>query len=52
MNEQNLLRLGIFGTVVAALCCAAPGFRDIRQSVGLELAERFIDGLRKAGLKE
>ncbi len=24
MNEQKLLRLGIFGTVVAALCCFTP----------------------------
>ncbi len=35
MTNRNLLRLGIVGTVVAALCCATPLLAILLGAVGL-----------------
>ncbi len=43
MNEQKLLRLGIFGTVVAALCCFTPVLVLLLGAVGASAMVGWLD---------
>ena len=43
MTNRNLLRLGIVGTVVAALCCATPLLAILLGAVGLSALVGWLD---------
>lgn len=43
MNDQRLLRLGVAGTVIAALCCFTPVLVVLLGAVGLSAAVGWID---------
>lgn len=43
MNDRNLLRLGIVGTVIAALCCFTPVLVVLLGAVGLSAAVGWLD---------
>ncbi len=43
MNDQRLLRLGIAGTVIAALCCFTPVLVVLLGAVGLSAAVGWLD---------
>ena len=43
MNERSLLRVGIIGTVVAALCCFTPLLVVLLGAVGLSAMVGWLD---------
>ena len=43
MNERSLLKLGIFGTIVAALCCFTPVLVVLLGLVGLSALTGYLD---------
>ena len=43
MSEKGLLRVGIIGTVVAALCCLTPVLVVLLGAVGLSAAIGWLD---------
>jgi mercuric ion transport protein len=43
MTEKGLLRVGIIGTVVAALCCFTPVLLVLLGAVGLSAAIGWLD---------
>jgi mercuric ion transport protein len=43
MTEKGLLRVGIIGTVVAALCCFTPVLVVLLAAVGLSAAIGWLD---------
>ena len=43
MNERRLLRVGVVGTVVAALCCFTPLLVVLLGAVGLSAAVGWLD---------
>ena len=43
MTETGLLRVGIIGTVVAALCCSTPVLVVLLVAVGLSAAIGWLD---------
>ena len=43
MNEQKLLRIGLVGTVIAALCCFTPVLVVLLGAVGLSAAVGWLD---------
>jgi mercuric ion transport protein len=43
MNNKNLLRTGIVGTVIAALCCFTPVLVVLFGVVGLSAAVGWLD---------
>ncbi len=43
MNDERLLRFGIAGTVVAALCCFAPVLVALMGAAGLSAAVGWLD---------
>ena len=43
MNERQLLRVGIIGTVVAALCCFTPILVVLLGAVGLSALVGWLD---------
>ena len=43
MNEKRLLRVGVVGTVVAALCCFTPLLVVLLGTVGLSAAVGWLD---------
>lgn len=43
MTNRNLLRLGIGGTVIAALCCATPFLAILLGAVGLSALVGWLD---------
>ncbi len=43
MNERRLLRTGIIGTIVAALCCFTPILVVLFGVVGLSAAVGYLD---------
>ena len=43
MNDQKLLRLGIFGTVVAALCCFTPVLVLLLGALGASAIVGWLD---------
>lgn len=43
MSNQNLLRIGIVGTVVAALCCFTPILVIVFGAIGLSAAIGYLD---------
>lgn len=43
MNNQTLLRTGIVGTVLAALCCATPVLVILLAAVGLSAWAGWLD---------
>jgi len=43
MTENSLLRVGIFGTAVAALCCFTPVLVVLLGAVGLSAAIGWLD---------
>ena len=43
MNEKRLLRVGVVGTVVAALCCFTPLLVVLLGAVGLSAAVGWLD---------
>ena len=45
MTNRNLLRLGIVGTVVAALCCATPLLAILLGAVGLPALVGRLDAV-------
>ncbi len=45
MNEKTLLRTGIIGTVVVALCCVTPALVVLVTAVGLSAVVGYLDYL-------
>ncbi len=43
MTNRDLLRLGVVGTVVAALCCATPLLAILLGAVGLSALVGWLD---------
>ena len=43
MSSSNLLRTGIIGTVIAALCCFTPILAVLFATVGLSWAVGYLD---------
>ena len=43
MTDKGLLRVGIIGTVVAALCCFTPVLVVLLAAVGLSAAAGWLD---------
>ena len=43
MNNKNLLRTGIVGTIIAALCCFTPVLVVLLGVVGLSAAVGWLD---------
>ncbi len=43
MNEKTLLRTGIIGTVVAAICCVTPVLVVLVTAVGLSAVVAYLD---------
>jgi len=43
MSNQTLLRIGIVGTVVAALCCFTPILVIVFGAIGLSAAIGYLD---------
>lgn len=43
MNERFLLKLGIFGTVILALCCVTPVLVVLLGIVGLSALTGYLD---------
>ncbi|AKH99737.1 Membrane transport protein MerF [Hoeflea sp. IMCC20628] len=43
MSNQNLLRIGIIGTVIAALCCFTPILVILLGAIGLSAAVGYLD---------
>lgn len=43
MNDQNLLRTGLIGTAVAALCCFTPILAILLGVVGLSAVMGWLD---------
>ena len=43
MNDRNLLKVGIIGTVVAALCCATPILVVLLGAVGLSTLAGWLN---------
>jgi len=43
MNDKNLLRTGVIGTVIAALCCFTPVLVVLFGVVGLSAAVGYLD---------
>ncbi len=43
MNEKTLLRTGIIGTVVAAICCVTPVLVVLVTAVGLSAVVGYLD---------
>lgn len=43
MNDQKLLRLGIVGTIIAALCCFTPVLVVLLGAVGLSATVGWLD---------
>lgn len=43
MKNQNLLRTGLIGTVVAAVCCFTPALVILLGAVGLSAALAWLD---------
>ncbi|GMG84524.1 mercury resistance system transport protein MerF [Paralimibaculum aggregatum] len=43
MNERRLLKLGIVGTIVAALCCFTPILVVLLGAVGLSALTGYLD---------
>lgn len=43
MNQNNLLRIGVVGTVVAALCCFTPILVILLGTIGLASLVGYLD---------
>ena len=43
MNERNVLKLGLFGTLVAAVCCFTPVLVVLLGAVGLSAVVGWLD---------
>ncbi|MDF1607596.1 mercury resistance system transport protein MerF [Hoeflea sp. YIM 152468] len=43
MTHQTLLRIGIFGTVISALCCFTPVLVILFGVIGLSAAVGYLD---------
>jgi len=43
MNDRSLLRLGIAGTVIAAVCCFTPVLVLLLAAIGLSAAVGWLD---------
>ena len=43
MNEKTLLRTGVIGTVVAAICCVTPVLVVLVTAVGLSAVVAYLD---------
>ncbi len=43
MNEKTLLRTGVIGTVVAAICCVTPVLVVLVTAVGLSAVVGYLD---------
>jgi mercuric ion transport protein len=43
MNQNNLLRIGVAGTVVAALCCFTPILVILLGTIGLAALVGYLD---------
>jgi mercuric ion transport protein len=43
MNQNNLLKIGVVGTVVAALCCFTPVLVILFGAVGLAAVVGYLD---------
>ncbi len=43
MNDRTLLRTGIIGTIVAAICCFTPVLVILFGAVGLSTAVGYLD---------
>jgi len=43
MNDRNLLKVGVIGTVIAALCCFTPVLVVLFGAVGLSAAVGYLD---------
>ena len=43
MNERSLLKLGILGTIIAALCCFTPVLVVLLGLVGLSALTGYLD---------
>ena len=43
MNEKTLLRTGVIGSVVAAICCVTPALVVLVTAVGLSAVVAYLD---------
>lgn len=43
MNDHRLLRIGVLGTVIAALCCFSPVLVILLSAVGLSAVVGWLD---------
>ena len=43
MNEKTLLRTGVIGSVVAAICCVTPALVVLVTAVGLSAVVGYLD---------
>ena len=43
MNDKKILQFGIFGTIIAALCCFTPVLVVLLSIVGLSAAIGYLD---------
>lgn len=43
MNEHSLFKLGIFGVIIAALCCFTPVLVGLLGLVGLSVLTGYLD---------
>lgn len=43
MNDKKILQFGIFGTIIAALCCFTPVLVVLFSIVGLSAAIGYLD---------
>jgi mercuric ion transport protein len=43
MNQQKLLRAGIVGSVIAAVCCFTPALVIVATAVGLSAVVGYLD---------
>ena len=42
-NKKNLLRVGIIGTIIAALCCSTPILVLLLSAIGLGAVSVYLD---------
>jgi mercuric ion transport protein len=42
-NQKNLLRVGIIGTIIAALCCSTPILVLLLSAIGLGAVSVYLD---------
>ena len=43
MNEKTLLRTGVIGSVIAAICCVTPALVVLVTAVGLSAVVAYLD---------